>query len=240
MKNRNAYEGIEVENLFKDSIIKQTEIIKKLQNHFSIKSDLDNIIVVGTKGKKADVKMNFKCGQQIDVSVKSFKIAFNQMTRATVSNFCNKFGLSEDYCEELEGFVVEKSKKSGNDLFPQESRVKWGKVFSDKTKEIVKWGFSNNSKREIFVLYDKKTSIMRIYLMEDVLKNITTNITFTRGGINIGDCLSFQRKGGDGSSSKKHHRNSIQHPGNNIQLKIKANKFIKEFSGKELAEYKPH
>ena len=37
-------------------------------------------------------------------------------------------------------------------------------------------------------------------------------INFTQGGFNIGDYLSFQRKGGNGSLSKSIPKNTIEYP----------------------------
>ncbi len=67
----------------------------------------------------------------------------------------------------------------------------------------MKWGFSKNPSREILVLYDRSNFIVRIYAMKDLLEKLSKEITFTKGGVNIGECVSFQRKGGNGSMSKK-------------------------------------
>ena len=63
---------------------------------------------------------------------------------------------------------------------------------------------------------------MRIYAMKDILKSLNYDIIFTnKCNIIIGNYIVIQRKGGNGSLSKTIPKDSIKHPGNNIQLKLK-------------------
>ena len=67
--------------------------------------------------------------------------------------------------------------------------------------------------------------------------SIVSSYIFTKGGFNIGDSISFQRKGGNGSLRSKYHKTDIKHPGNNIQLKVKPSKLIDTLETVKLAEY---
>jgi hypothetical protein len=53
----------------------------------------------------------------------------------------------------------------------------------------------------------------------------------------FGGCISFQRKGGNGSLSNNIPKTTIQHPGNNIQLKVKINKLIPILEPFKLSQY---
>jgi hypothetical protein len=237
MKNKNAHIGRNIELLIKNSIVDHPSVIKKIQERFNIKGDLENTAGGGIYGDKADVRINFTCGHYIDASVKSYKIGFNQLRRTSVSKFCEDFSLDSQKKEELENIVVAKSKNTKNPLFSEEQQVKWGEFFRKNAKRFLQWGFSENQSREILILYDRNTSIVRIYPMKDVLQKLTTEIIFTKGGFNIGDCISFQRKGGNGSLSKNIPKTTIQHPGNNVQLKIKMTKLLPIIKPVKLAEY---
>jgi len=237
--NRNAYAGMNIEHLIKNSIVDHPSIIKKLQEKFNIEGAFSNTSGGGIYGDKSDVRVNFACGRYIDVNIKGFKdnVGFNQLTRTTVSHFCDIFKLNNNDKIELENLVISKSKNKDKFLFSNEDNSKWESFFTKNAKQIVKWGFSKNTSREILVLYNRTTSIVKIYAMKDILNNISTDVVFTKGGVNIGDCISFQRKGGNGSLSKHIPKNTIQHPGNNVQLKLKVNRFIIEMEDILLGEY---
>ena len=238
--NKNAFVGISIEHLIKKSLLNQPLIIEKLKNKFNIKGSLESSASSGIYGEKSDIRINFTCGHYIDANIKGFKnsIGFNQLARTTVSKFCEHFGINEKDKSELETIIITKSKNRNNPLFSEEDRKKWEGFFVKNAKSLLKWGFSKNASREILILYNRDTSIVKIYAMKDVLNCLPVNIVFTKGGFNIGDCISFQRKGGNGSFSKLIPKTTIQHPGNNIQLKVKINKLIEILEPVMLAEYK--
>jgi hypothetical protein len=237
MKNKNAFIGRNNELLIKNSIVDHPTVIKKIQERFNIKGALENTAGGGIYGDKSDMRINFTCGHYIDANIKSYRIGFNQLRRTSVSKFCSDFSLDLQDKEELQNIVVAKSKNTKNPLFSKEQEIKWGEFFRKNAKHILKWGFSDNPNREILVLYDRDTSMVRIYHMKDVLQKLSTELTFTKGGFNIGNCISFQRKGGNGSLSKNIPKTTIQHPGNNVQLKIIINKLLPIIESVKLAEY---
>ncbi|HJD60690.1 MAG TPA: hypothetical protein LFV90_00650 [Rickettsia endosymbiont of Columbicola hoogstraali] len=79
--NRNAYIGKDAELLFKNSIINHSDIIDKVKDIFGIKGNFSYAINTGMYTEKADVKIGFSCGHNIDVSIKAYKqaVAYNQL-----------------------------------------------------------------------------------------------------------------------------------------------------------------
>ena len=231
INNRNAYAGRNVEFLFQNSIGDHPSIIANLRKSYGIEGEFETVIAGGIYGEKSDARIAFTSGHYLDVNIKAFKgQGFNQVTRTTISKFCRDFGLNNEDKNELEGIVVAKSRNTSQDLFPEQTRDKWGLFFHNNVNQILRWGFSYKPSRELLVLYSRDTDIMYLYRMKDVLSSLPKNITFTKGGFNIGSCISFQRKGGNGSMSKHIPKEDISHPGNNVQLKIKPHKFITEMS----------
>ncbi|MDR1087653.1 MAG: hypothetical protein LBL16_05440 [Endomicrobium sp.] len=237
--NRNAFAGRNIEHLIKNSIVDHPTVIEKLREQFKIEGKLYNTACGGICGDKSDVRINFVCGHYIDANVKGFrsKSAFNQLARTTVSKFCEDFNLNRNDKQELENIIVAKSKNAKTPLFPEKQKDKWGKFFNDNAKKLLNWSFSRNPSREILVLFNRDTFVVKIYPMKKVLDRLPTDITFTTGGFNIGSCVSFQRKGGNGSLSKHIPKTAIRHPGNNIQLKAKINKIIEILEPVKLGEY---
>lgn len=236
--NRNAYIGKNVETLFRNSIGDHKDIIDKIRDVFKIEGRFLHAINTGIHAEKVDVKMGFGCGHNIDVNIKAYKqaVAYNQLTRTSISNFCKVFKLDcQDY---LENLIVNKSKNVKSALIPLEEQQKALSIFQPISKEMVKWSFSNKAARELLVLYEREESLMRIYVMKDVLKALNYDIIFTnKGNIIIGDYIVIQRKGGNGSMSKTIPKFSIKHPGNNIQLKLKVKDFVNGMQNYELASY---
>lgn len=240
MNNNNAFIGRNVEILFKNSISDHPAVLKKIQSYFGICGHYLGAIGMGTHSEKADVKMEFADGRNIDANIKAFSksgISYNQLTRASVETFCKRF-LLENIRLELEGLVIKKAKNTNSKLIPEHLQEKYRRIFEEIAKEMVEWSLSYKKSREIIVIYERDDSIMRIYPMKDVLKNFDYSISFTKNGnIAIGDCIIFQRKGGNGDHSKSIPKDSIKHPGNNVQLKLKMNEFILKMESVLLAEY---
>jgi hypothetical protein len=107
-----------------------------------------------------------------------------------------------------------------------------------KAEAILKWAFSYKESREILVIYERNTSMMFIYPMREVFKELSKVITFTkRGNIAIGETVVLQRKGGNGVHSLDIPKDSLRHPGNNVQLKLKMREFVKAMEKVLLASY---
>jgi len=238
--NRNAYIGRNVEVLFKNSIGDNPSILRKIREYFKINSRFLAAISTGIHAEKADVKMEFADGHNVDANIKAFKksgISYNQLTRTSLLNFCKRFSI-EDLYSELEKLFILKARNVGRQLFPEDKQGDFLSVFERLAQEILEWSFSYKKSREILVLYERDESIMLIYPMKEVFKRLDKTVSFTsNGNIAIGESVVIQRKGGNGVHSRDIPKDSIKHPGNNIQIKLKMKAFIEEMRGVLLAKY---
>lgn len=114
--------------------------------------------------------MEFSCGRNIDANVKSYKnnVAYNQLKRTTLTNFCNKFNL--DCLTLLQDLFIKKAKHINSQLIPINEQEKVKSILEPIVKELVKWSISCKKSREILLLYEQTENIMYIYLMRDILK----------------------------------------------------------------------
>ncbi|HJD67420.1 MAG TPA: hypothetical protein LFV66_03035 [Rickettsia endosymbiont of Bembidion lapponicum] len=87
--NRNAYIGKDAELLFKNSIVNHSDIIDKVRDIFGIKGSFLHAINTGMYAEKSDVKIDFSCGHNIDVSIKAYKKAFAYNQLIYSMNFKN-------------------------------------------------------------------------------------------------------------------------------------------------------
>ena len=234
--NRNAFIGRNVEILFKNSIGDNPSVMAKIQAYFGITSRYLNSMSTGIHSEKADVKMEFADGFNVDANIKAFKqssVSYNQLTRTGISNFCTLFFNAE-------------MQKSLEDLFIQKARDRKAQAFTPaiaeaiglKAKEILQWAFSYKESREILVIYERDSSTMNIYAMREVFKKLGKEVSFTRNGnIQIGKVVVIQRKGGNGVHSLDIPKDSLKHPGNNVQVKLKMKEFVSEMADTLLASY---
>lgn len=240
MTNKNAYIGRNVETLFKNSIGDNPLVIAKIQGHFRINGRFINAICTGAHSEKVDVKIEFADCNNIDANIKAFKgnsMAYNQLTRTSITKFCKLF-FDQDMQGELERLFIAKARDTKSQVFPEAIRPKIKSAMEPQVEKILEWAFSYKQSREILVLYERNSNVMRIYPMKEVLKQLSKEVSFTKkGNITIGDCVILQRKGGNGVHSINIPKDNLKHPGNNVQLKLKMREFVKAMENVLLAFY---
>lgn len=238
--NRNAFIGRNVEVLFKNSIGDNPDVIAAIQGYFGIKGRYLNAISTGIHSEKADVKLEFADGHNVDCNIKAFKASsasYNQLTRTSISNFCTLF-FDEAMKSELERLFVDRARKVRSQTFPEDVRERVGRAFQDKSDAILEWAFSYKQSREILVIYERDSSMMYVFPMKEVIRRLGKTVGFTKkGSIGIGSCVVIQRKGGNGVHSKDIPKDSLRHPGNNVQVKLKMKEFIRVMDAELLAAY---
>jgi len=237
-RTKNAYRGRNIEVLFRNSIGDNSSVISILKNSFSIEGNYRTCISSGIHAEKRDVTLEFTCGRNIDANIKSYgEMGYNQLTRTSIENFCKKFKLP--HYKWLENLFLNKARNTRSKLFPDIEQEKARNILEPIVKEIVKWSISAKASREILVLFDNDQNLFRIYKMQNVLNNIGYKIDFTvKGNLIIGDYIVFQRKGGNGIGAAHLRKDDIRHPGNNVQLKMKMNKFVEGMEQQKIANYR--
>lgn len=236
----NADIGRNVELLFENSIDDFPDAIEAIRKHFKISGSFLKAISTGRHSEKVDVKMEFSDGRNIDANIKAFSrssASYNQMTRSSISSFCELF-FDAEMKELIEGLFIQKAKNKNNHTFPEETASYIIPRFQAKAREILIWSLSRKSSREILVIFERDTRVMYIYPMKEVIKKINLNVSLTKNGcIALGDSIVIQRKGGNGVHSKDIPKDSLSHPGNNVQIKMKMKKFITEMSEVCISSY---
>lgn len=231
-QNRNAIAGRNVETLFEMSIGDHPYTIEKIKKAFNIEGPFLKAITSGLEGLKADVKLSFAGGKNIDVNIKAYKpkTMFNQCTRSTLDKFGIKFNIDKDYIKELKESFIRKAENTNKPLIDLRKQELWRQRLEPLAKKIIKWSISSYPAREILVLYDRTANKMQIYKMSFILSKLAYEVSYTpRGNIKLGDCFQLQRKGGDGNI-KTYPKNDLRHPSNNIQVKLDIKSFLSKFN----------
>lgn len=224
MANQNAFIGMDVEKLFKNTIGRHPEVLDKLQRHFGIDGDYAKSFSTGTDAGKSDVIMRF-ADATLSANIKAYKTGFNQLTRTTINTFCKEFNLGH-LQQVFEEGAVRVASRSGR--FIQESDVPLIiEAIAPIASEIVHFSLARMENPELLVLYNRGTNTMNLYDMKDVLDNLDYEVSISRRGIiKIGQYITIQRKGGNGVHSVHIPKTSLGHPGNNLQVKMKVGTFV--------------
>jgi hypothetical protein len=227
MSNKNAYIGMDVERLFKNSVRNNSIVLNTLKDHFSINGEFATSYKTGTDSGKSDVILKFSDGTTLSANIKAFKAGFNQVARASMSTFCERFEIPGLRPVFEEGALRVASKSGRFILESDETLVKTG--LEPIAKRIVHRSIAGNENPELLVLFDRGASKMIIYDMAALLEDLDYEVTFSgRGVIKIGKYFSIQRKGGNGVHSIHIPKTSLEHPGNGLQVKLDIRRFVTE------------
>ena len=178
MTNRNSFAGSNIETLFCNSVGDHPSVIEAIKSKFNIDTHYIKTIRIGRQGEKADIKMNFGGGYNIDGNIKGYKpqAMFNQALRTSLNRFSEIYEID---LNDLDHLFHLKAQDTNRPLIPQSEYQYWRKKLMPKVKQIVKHAISDNPSREIIILYDRIASVMRIFKTSEVLKQITYEINFT-------------------------------------------------------------
>lgn len=227
MSNQNAYIGMDVEKLFKNSIKSKAPVLESLKEYFSIKGDFATSYSTGTDSGKSDVILKFSDGRTLSANIKAFKAGFNQITRARIPTFCQRFGIGS-LQPIFEAGAIRVASKSGRFILESDEDM-IAEVLTPIAKQILQVSIAGLERPELLVLYDRNMNLMILYDMEDLLDNLDSQIAFSkRGVIKFGQFFTIQRKGGNGVHSIHISKTSLEHPGNGLQVKMNVRKFVLE------------
>ena len=248
----NTQKGIQAENLFKNSIIKQKRCWEVIKKALSINSNstIRSTHRTQSNRRKADVIIVTDDGIKIGVNIQSHKDSkngFNHAMRIQPKNFIKKFNIPQDIGKIIIDSLLRKAlikvKYNRDDAFilPQDRDVIID-FFNLKAEDIIRYSICGEEYPELLVLFNQKEEKMQIYLMRDVLEVMNNimdvHITKKAGVIRLNKFFSIQKKGGD-SGRIKYKKTDIKHPGNDIQVKIKTAAFAKAEEVKPLCSYSP-
>lgn len=229
MTNQNAHKGKYFEELFCREIVKDPQNIREIVKAFyeNVPKNLKIKIVEreGQHGEKSDVFIRTTGGYNFGANIKSFKgKGFNQVTRKKIEGFVTLFGLSDEFRQVLEKSTIRKARDSKtNWISSEDSDFIVRELNHNKAFDILKYSLLGEDSPELFVLIKSDSQIIWIYKMEELLdflrKSLNVKIT-PKGVISLHSCFTIQRKGSNGKRVKR-DKDDLDHPGNNIQIKIK-------------------
>lgn len=236
MPNKNAQIGTAVERLFKNSIRNRDDVHRILKDYFKIEGSFATSYLTGADAGKSDVILKFADGRTLSANIKAFKAGFNQITRSRISHFCDRFGI-QSLRPVFEEGALRVAKKSGRFILETDEQIVKS-TLSPIAHKIVQVSIAGPENPELLVLFDRLQNRMLLYDLRKLLDDIDYEVSFSkRGIIGLGHFFTIQRKGGNGVHSMHIAKDSLDHPGNGLQVKMNVRKFVNSYI--PLVEYTP-
>lgn len=225
--NTNPVIGQQVERLFKNSLANHPEVITRLKEYFHIHGEFAKAYSTGTDAGKSDVVLRFSDGRNLSANIKAFKVGFNQITRLKIAAFCKQFDLNT-LNEIFEQGAIRVAGKNGRFVLEEQEQGVFQHL-NPIAASILQFAIARLENPELLVLFDRVANRMLIYDLASILQSLDYQVTFSkRGVIKIGRYFTIQRKGGNGVHSLHIEKTSLDHPGNNLQIKMNIKRFVLE------------
>lgn len=228
-----AKRGYKHEQLFTDLINNNTNFKQGFIDYINEYCDLPYVVipdklyarnVQGTE--KSDVNVYYDGIHHIGCSLKSAEANFNQLDRRWLRDWVNILNMPENIANALqEGLDSMRLKEPNCKLVLDKYSHIIVNYFSDPQVKNILYSqlFTRNDMNlKLLVCYDNQNNRWHFSKIEDVISYLTKQPTSisNRGVLKFGNCLSLQRKGGDGNVTNP-PKTSPNHPSNNLQFKIK-------------------
>lgn len=241
MKGRKpARRGFRYEGIFVDLVNNNDEFNKSLRQYLGDLSKSLKACKVSDTRMKSDVILQFgDCAY--GCSIKTSEADFSQLDRRWLSDWAEKLNMPVEIYSMLDECILNKMVN------------KKDKFILDKYKDFIINYFTLNLRpllKELFVRDEDilKYLVVCFYLEGDwYISKILDVFEYIEGGkiyttsygiLMFGDCLSMQRKSGDGRHVKI-PKNHPAHPGNHIQFKIKPLSLVNNMPSEKIYKIYP-
>ena len=183
---------------------------------------------------KSDIILSISEQEEIGVSIKSStKTSFHHLDRRTLDTWRKILAMPSEIYSIIRDAILRVSRNSRNQFILEKDRAKVGAFLVTNIQSIITTIFQGNEPNlKLLLINNKDTRRLFLLRMDEVLSfligDARDNFSFSRKGIAyLGNFISMQRKGGNGSHIKIPKTN-WQHPGNQLQFKFSPLKFAEE------------
>jgi len=187
------------------------------------------------KASKNEVKIDIYIegkGIKIGASIKTTSLtSFHHLDRRWLKKWKETINISDDIYKILKDAIFRKSQNRSERFILSSDEEKLKNFFLEHSNEIINEIFTHSENDlKLFIINDQIKYKLYLYKMEDVvdflIHNIKNKISFSsKGIIQLGDFITMQRKGGDGTHISI-PKTDLNHPGNQLQFKFSPIKFL--------------
>jgi hypothetical protein len=226
---KEARQGIEAERKLIEYFSNNKNALVSCAQKLNIK--LPNSFIVVKPSNRVKCDLMIKGEFTICISVKTVTDAsFHQLDRRWLSDWQKILNMPEDIYKVLLDSILRKAKDPKAVFILPKDRDKISKFIKDNLSVILKEIFiRDEDDLKILIIWNKRANVLCMFNIQDVISFfIKQPISFSNEGIiKIGEYITIQRKGGNGSHIKK-PKTDPTHPGNQLQFKFKPLEFMNE------------
>jgi len=219
-----AKRGYKQEEIFIDLVNNNLSFNKNLKNVLGIKNRLITAKKPILKSGKADAILVYSSpNEEVGCTIKEAEADFNQLERVWLEKLAGNINMPNDIQSKIQTCLDNRRLKKSRVFISNQYTNEIISYFSRDIVNLLKRLFTgNDSSIKYFIVFDFKNKIWYISKVIDVIDYIKTQpITVSKLGVlYFGNCLSMQRKGGNGAHIKI-PKSAPAHPGNQLQFKIK-------------------
>lgn len=234
MSGEGAKRGFKRETIFVHLINHNDTFRKSLEHALTQLNLLNGKIVSAVDVKqtcKSDVKIfmiNNGRDAELGCSLKAAEADFNQLDRRWLADWAKILEMPKNVQEMIQSSLDRKRINSREAFILPEQEPFVLPFFEAVKQTLFRELFTRDDENlQAFVAYDETNKQWFVAGIENIIKVLMREpwTRSSKGVLKIGDCLSLQRKGGDGNI-KRPPKSSPEHPSNHLQFKIKPLKMI--------------
>lgn len=226
-----AKSGYSTEEFFAELINRNIEFKCAIKDFLDVSEDIDLSAKVLKGVQKGDVELTLSDNTKIQASIKKSTADFSQLDRRWLSSLSSAINVPSDITDKIQAGLdsIRLKKGTHQQLILPEYKDDIVNYFKNNINTFMDEMFTRqNANVSLFVVFNADIATWYLLHMSDVLKYASeqTVSVSNKGVLKFGDCISLQRKGGDGNY-KKVPKTDSSHPSNQIQTKIKPLKIVK-------------
>jgi len=176
-------------------------------------------------------------------TVKKTKEGFHQIDRRRLEEWKKILDMQDDVYDIFKESILRKAKNRNAEFIKKDDQPKIKDFIKKNLPKILKEIFVRNEEKvlKILAVYDIRDNNKKTLYLVDISQFIEklaseADVSFSKNGIiqiviNNTPIITIQRKGGNGQHVKKYKKTDWEHPGNQLQFKMKpisVVKFLKE------------
>lgn len=229
---KEARQGLEAERALIDYFNRDKEGLRKCLSEIDVIPPSSFTVVKPERRVKCDLML--RGDFTVCISLKAVKDAsFHQLDRRWLDEWRGVLNMPQEVYNAIwEGIMRKARDPRAVFIDPKHWKVV-GEFFRANLPKILREIFTRDEEDlKVLAVWDRRGNELCLFNMDEVISFLSSQpVQFSDDGIiKIGEFVSIQRKGGDGSHVKK-PKTDPTHPGNQLQFKFKPLEFMRSAKG---------
>lgn len=224
---KEARQGLEAERVLIDYFNRNKEALRRCFSKIDV--PVPNSFTVRKPENRVKCDIMIRGDFTVCISLKAVKDAsFHQLDRRWLDEWRALLGMPEQVYDAIwEGIMRKARDPKAVFIHPKDQEAVRGFFKANLPKILREVFIRGEADLKVLAIWDRRENLLCLFNVDEVISFLSTQpVQFSDEGIiKIGDFVSVQRKGGNGSHVKK-PKSDPTHPGNQLQFKFKPLEFM--------------